>query len=275
MRKIFLILLSVILLSSCVYRSPFEDGAVFASMGGEEDLVITIDMARAKESSISELLPSSVITERSDRLSVSVSSSSFYGAAEGNFGYASVNAFFDWVPDWRRSEGDLRYYTSRSSGLEAAVPESGVLLFTSSSYPDVYDALIERRIAVIDRETEALMNSSLAAMYTRNAALLSDLGLGITENVADNIEEVVFLFEDGAGSLSLSGWLDMDSPSSARTLVTVLRNELIQGIRERGERPDFQALSKLYYQEGDKVMLSSVTVSAGQVESMLSILEEF
>ena len=149
MRKLLLSILIAVLLSSCVYRSPFEDGELFSSMGGEGDLVVTVDLEKVREEGLSSLIPQSVITDRSDRLSVSISPGAVYGAAEGNFGYASVNAFFDWVPDWRRSEGDLRYYQSRSTGLEAAVPESGVLLFSTESYQDAYSALIERRVPVI------------------------------------------------------------------------------------------------------------------------------
>ena len=275
MRKLLLVLVAIVLLSSCVYRSPFEDGELFATMGGRDDLVVTVDLARARDEGLSSLIPESVITDRSDRLSVSISPDSIYGAAEGNFGYASVNAFFDWVPDWRRNDGDLRYYQSRSTGLEAAVPESGVLLFSTASYVDAYSSLIERRVPVIDSDTGLLMESSLAAVYTRNADMVVDLGLGITADVADNIEEMVFLLDPCDGSLCISGWIDMDSPSAARALVTLLRNELIKGMRERGEKPDFKALSSLYSQDGDKVRLSSVEVEEDQVGAILSTLEEF
>lgn len=275
MRKLLLSILIAVLLSSCVYRSPFEDGELFSSMGGEGDLVVTVDLEKAREEGLSSLIPQSVITDRSDRLSVSISPGAVYGAAEGNFGYASVNAFFDWVPDWRRSEGDLRYYQSRSTGLEAAVPESGVLLFSTESYQNAYSALIERRVPVIADDIVPLMASSLASLYTRNAESVIDLGFGITEDVADNIEEIVFLLDAHDGSFYISGWIDMDSPSAARALVTLLRNELIKGMRERGEKPDFKALSSLYSQDGDKVRLSSVKVEDDQVGAVLSTLEEF
>ncbi len=275
MRKILLAILIAVTLSSCVYRSPFEDGELFSLMGGDGDLVVTVDLKRAREDGLSSLIPPSVITERSDRISVSISPGSVYGAAEGNFGYASVNAFFDWVPDWRRSDGGLRYYQSRSTGLEAAVPESGVLLFSTASYPDAYFSLMERRVPVIDGGTGLLMAFSLAALYTRNAESVIDLGFGITESVADNIEEIVLFLDASDGSFYISGWIDMDSPSASRALVTLLRNELIKGMRERGEKPDFKVLSSLYSQDGDKVRLSSVKVEDDQVGAVLSTLEEF
>ena len=85
----------------------------------------------------------------------------------------------------------------------------------------------------------------------------------------------MFLLDAHDGSFYISGWIDMDSPSAARALVTLLRNELIKGMRERGEKPDFKALSSLYSQDGDKVRLSSAKVEDDQVGAVLSTLEEF
>ena len=274
MRKFLLIALTALLLASCVYQSPFKEEALFSSMGGDGDVVVTIDARRVKEGALSSILPSSVLIDRSDRISVSIGRS-VYGALEGNFGYAIVDAALAWSPDWKLMDEDDRYYRSRSSGLEAAVPVSGVLLFSSESYRDAQSRLIDDRRAVISPVTSALMESSLAALYTRSAEAAVGMGIGITEDVADNIDEMVFLFDEKGAGLVLSGWIDMDSSSSARALVTVLRNELLKSIRERGERPDFAALSSYYTQDGDKVILAGIDIDAESVRGILSRLEVF
>ena len=53
----------------------------------------------------------------------------------------------------------------------------------------------------------------------------------------------------------IEGTIDMDSEESARTLVTILRNELIKTIRSQGGRPDFQSLAGVFASDGDKVLI--------------------
>ncbi len=274
MRKLFLIAATIILLSSCVYHSPFSEEPLFSAMGGDGDIVVTIDAAKLRRGGLSYLLPSSVLTDRAERISLSLGSD-VYGAFEGDFGYAIVDAAFNWSPDWKMMDSSERYYRSRSMQLEAAVPVSGVLLFTNGSYLDALSKLIDSRALVIPPVISALMESSLAAVYTRNAAAAADLGFGLTEDVADNIDEMVFLFDEKDGGLALSGWFDMDSQSSSRALLTVLRNEMVKSIRERGERPDFSALSSYHVQDGDRVILSDIDVDVETVRGFVSQLEVF
>ena len=269
MRRLFLIVSAIVLLSSCAYHSPFTDEPLFSSMGGDGDIVVTLDMERAKEGCLSASIPSSPVTDRAERLSLSIGTES-YGAVEGDFGYALVNAYFDWSSGWKKAAGDERYYVNRSLGMEAAVPESGVLLFSMGDYRHALSRLIEERPLVIPPSTSSLMSSALGAVYTRNAYAVVPMGLGITDEVADNIDEIIILLDEGEDGLIVSGWIDMDSPSSAKALLTVLRNELLRSIRERGERPDFSVLSSYYSQNGDKVVLSGIEIDTESVEAIVS-----
>ena len=275
MRKLFLILLSVIVLSSCVYRSPFSDEPLFAAMGGDGDIVLTIDTKRVREGDFSSLIPQSVIFDRADRVSVSLGEDRYYGALEGNFGYAIVDAALAWSPEWKQIDDGERYYRSRRTGMEAAVPVSGALVFSSESYLDAVSSLISSRRTVIPPATSAMMNASLAALYTRNAEAAVKAGVGITADVADNIDEIVLFFNEGDGALLVSGCIDMDSSSSARALLTVLRNEFVKSIRERGERPDFASLSSYYTQDDDLVILSDISIDIESVRGFISQLEVF
>ena len=274
MRKFLLIAVSLILLSSCVFHSPFSEETLFSAMGGDGDIAVTIDAGKVRSGELSSLLPSSMLTDRADLISISLGSD-VYGAFEGDYGYSIVDAALNWSPDWKMMDEDDRYYRSRSMGIEAAVPVSGVLLFSTGSYLDALSRLIDSRRTVIPPVTAAMMESSLAAIYTQNAEAVVDLGFGITEDVADNIDEIVLLFDEKDGALALSGWIDMDTPSSAKALLTVLRNELVKSIRKKGERLDFAALSAYYTQDGDKVILSDLDVDIESVRAVISRLEVF
>lgn len=274
MRKLLpLLSLAVILLFSCTYRSPYAESEIFSAMGGNGELVVTVNLDKARNAGFSSLLPDSEIIDRSDRISISIADD-IYGVAEGNFGYTLVNAFFNWSSDWKRVGEDPVYYRGRTMDFEAAVAKSGILLFSSSSYEEAYSSLIDNRRTAIDAETATLMASSIIAAYTTDAEKIVPFDMGITADVADNIERLVFLFDGMDGKLYLSAWIDMDTSSSARALATFFRNELLKSVRERGERPDYALLSSMCVQDGNTVRLSGMEVSL-DLDSLLSHLEVF
>ena len=103
MKKLLSIALIALILASCVHESPFRSEYYFQAMGRSGEIVITVD---TRESGIlSGFLPDE-IHGRADRISVAIDGEgNVYGGAEGNFGYAGVNALLDWVPEFRKIVG--------------------------------------------------------------------------------------------------------------------------------------------------------------------------
>ena len=248
-RKLLSIAMLAMVLASCVHESPFRSEYYFQAMGRSGEIVITAD---TRNSGILSGLVPEEIYGRSDRISAAIDGDgNIYGGAEGDFGYAGVNALLDWAPGFRKVDGKPFYFQSRSVSLEAAVPESGILLFSSSSYPEAYALTISDRERLIDDATAREMASHDLAVYMDHPSSIPDIGIAVPDETAAKIEKALLLFDDDGDSGYLTGWLDMDSASSARTLSTIFRNELLKGIRQRGEKPDFAVLSGYFRAEGD------------------------
>ena len=130
-RKLLSIAMLAMVLASCVHESPFRSEYYFQALGRSGEIVITAD---TRNSGILSGLVPEEIYGRSDRISAAIDGDgNIYGGAEGDFGYAGVNALLDWAPGFRKVDSEPFYFQSRSVSLEAAVPESGILLFSSSS----------------------------------------------------------------------------------------------------------------------------------------------
>lgn len=266
MKKLLSIALIALILASCVHESPFRSEYYFQAMGRSGEIVITVD---TRESGIlSGLLPEE-IHGRADRISAAIDGEgNVYGGAEGNFGYAGVNALLDWVPEFRKIDGEPFYFQSRSAKLEAAVPRSGILLFSSSSYTEAYALTISDRALLIDDSTAREMAGHDMAIYMNHPSSIPDIGIEIPDETAAKIEKALLLFDDDGESGYLTGWVDMDSPSSARTLSTLLRNELLKGIRLRGEKPDFAVLSGYFRAEEDILYIDYPGIDREMVEAV-------
>lgn len=263
-RRLLPILILMLVLTSCMHQSPFRSEYYFQAMGREGDIVIAVNDC----SLLSGFLPDEIIG-RAERISAVVNADGgIYGGAEGDFGYTGINALLDWAPEFRKVDGDPFYFQARSSSFEAAVPESGLLLFSSVSYPEAYALTVSDRSLVIDDRTAAEMASHDAAVYMNHPASIPDIGMEIPDETARKIEKAVLLFDDDGESGYLTGWLDMDSASSARTLSTLLRNELLKGIRQRGEKTDFAVLSGYFRPDGDILYIDYPGIDRGMVEAM-------
>lgn len=265
--RLLIPLLIAIVLSSCVHDSPFRTEQYFQAMGREGEFVLTVNTR--SWNILDGVLPAAVL-ERTDRLSVALESDGgIYGGAEGNFGYTGVNAVLDWSPDFRLVDGDLRYFQSRSVSLEAAVPRSGILLFSSSSYPQAYAATISDRAKYIDDALALEMAGHDGAVYAAKPSSIPDAGIAIPDETARKIDRLMLLFDEEDSRIHITGWIDMDSESSARTLSTLLRNELLKSIRQKGEKPDFSVLSGYFTCKGDTVYIDYPEMDRSAVEAMV------
>ena len=157
-RFISLTLLLLFLLSSCVTRSPIGDEQYFQGLGLDGEFVITIN---AQLLDVDQYIQSddtavNYITERMTRLSIALYDSKgtagpvtedfsefdYYGAVEGDFSKTLVNSALSVSSAFTSSKDKktkLRFFVDERSGLEAAVPANGIILFSTTDVVDNYN----------------------------------------------------------------------------------------------------------------------------------------
>ena len=259
------LLASVLVLSGCVHESPFtgDSGYFFQAMGRDSEIVLTADTGRVKEEMPSMLATgSSVMDElfdRSTRVSVAfykdvyggeadypadLADFDYYGGLEGNYGSFTINTALAWSSQFHKEKVDgVKYYTDDGHTIELAVPESGLLLFASRDYVEAYRRTVEERFVLIPDDTARTVKMSDAILYV-NAG------------------------EDGGYVLNAD--ITMQSEDLARTLLQLLRQQVLAELRRQGVRPDYQALSQQYLSEGRLVMIRDFPLSEEQMNGLSS-----
>ncbi len=256
MRKLLPLLL--IVLTSCVLESPFSGREkYFQAMGREGSIVVTVDEEKTDIPFVTDPILRS-LTDRAERISLELvpavegqyplelSGYSISGGAEGDYSYAYINSTLLHNAPGFEKRG--KYY--HSDQIEAGVAAPGLLLFSPSYEEFLRETYSERSIRIPD-EIASQMEAAEMAIYSLSPKTLPPLGIEIPLSVVEKID-VLLLLVNGD---ELTGYLDMDTEDSARTLVTLFRNELIKAARAKGERPDIKAMAGYFVQEGDKVMI--------------------
>ena len=60
----------------------------------------------------------------------------------------------------------------------------------------------------------------------------------------------------------------MQSEDLATTLLSLLRQNVVAELRRQGQRPDFAALSRQYYNEGRLVLIRDMSLTEEQVDQL-------
>ena len=296
-RVLLLPLILLVLLTGCVHNSPFTGSGeyFFQAMGKDGEIVVTADTERLKESMPAVLETGTVLDElfdRSTRLSISfykdsysesdpypadLSSFDFHGGFEGNYGSFTVNTAISWSKEFHKEKQEgVKYYTNDEGTLNLAVPKSGLLLFASDDYIETYAELFSNRVLNIPSDTAENMAESLMGMYVRSPQTMINLGFDLPYSVIAKMSDaVLYVLEDGEdGSFYFNADITMQSEDLARTLLQLLRNQVVAALRLEGVRPDYKELAAQYSSEGNLVMLRGVEMSSDQVASFAGQISE-
>ena len=288
MKKSLFVALAVLLLTSCVTRSPFKEEYYFQAMGTDSEIVMTADVAKLKtmEGSllgVNDPLLSELI-ERSNRLSLSLykdeyseddaypsslSDLEFYGAAEGDFPSFTVNTALSWSKELHKEKRNgVKFYTNDEGSIEVAVPKSGVLLFASKSYDEAYKKTISDRVIYIPSDTAALLGESVIGLYVRSPKTMIDIGFELPSSVIYQMSDAVIYVVEKDGSYYLNADITMKDENLASTLIKLLRNQIVAELRRAGVRPDYTALAEQYRQSGSVVSIREREMDSESISAL-------
>ncbi len=265
----------LLILTSCTHTHEFKDGYYFQAMGEDSEIVVTVDTQKAREVrptllGVNDSLLSSIL-DKSSRISVSLSkdeykeddpypadiaSMNISGAIEGDYSKFIINTGLGFSKDFSKVKEDgVKYYTNSENTIELGSPTSGVILFSNDSYKELYDTTIKNRVIKISDEKAALIGESVMGLYVRSPQTMIALGFEIPLSVIVQMSDAVIYVVEKDSVFYLYADITMKSSSLAKTLNTLLRNQVVAEIKRQGEKPDFKVLGQQYYTQDDKVLI--------------------
>ncbi|MBO4717623.1 MAG: hypothetical protein J5599_06970 [Spirochaetales bacterium] len=287
-RFISLTLLLLFLLSSCVTRSPIGDEQYFQGLGLDGEFVITIN---AQLLDVDQFIQSddtavNYITERMTRLSIALydnkgtagpvtedfSEFDYYGAVEGDFSKTLVNSALSVSSAFTSSKDKgtkLRFFIDTQSGLEAAVPANGIILFSTTDVVENYtQTYTEGRAAHISDEDAAKLAASQVGVYVSNPRTMIDLGFDINEVALSNIDSILMVMDDD----TISAEFRLKSDDLADSFSILIKAGYIGNLRREGKKVNVSELKEMFTQELSTVNVNGMKLSEEQKDSILQVV---
>lgn len=279
-----LLLLTIFILSSCVHKTPFVDEYYFQALGEEGEIVVTADVTRIKEGELDSIIDPEIknnsVVKKATRVSLSLTdnpdSEETYttgGAVEGNISSFMTNTALSFSQSFHKEkEGKIKWYSDGNTSLYS--PQNGVLLFTDGSYPELFRRSYIEREMLIDDSTAALMASGIFSLYVFEPSTLIDIGFELPSAVISEITQTCLLFNSREGELTLSGFINTTSKGTARALNTLMRNQLIQEARRKGETLDTKKMSTIFTISENQVLIEDYVLTGEMKKKALSIVQK-
>ena len=287
-RFISLTLLLLFLLSSCVTRSPIGDEQYFQGLGLDGEFVITIN---AQLLDVDQFIQSddtavNYITERMTRLSIALYDSKgtagpvtedfsefdYYGAVEGDFSKTLVNSALSVSSAFTSSKDKgtkLRFFIDTQSGLEAAVPANGIILFSTTDVVENYtQTYTEGRTAHISDEDAAKLAASQVGVYVSNPRTMIDLGFDINEVALSNIDSILMVMDDD----TISAEFRLKSDDLADSFSILIKAGYIGNLRREGKKVNVSELKEMFTQELSTVNVNGMKLSEEQKNTILQVI---
>ena len=283
-----LVLLLLVLLCSCVTKMPYGDEQYFQGLGLDGQFVITVngDLIDKDQYIQSDDAGVNYIKDRMTRLSIALNDNGtpteavttdfskydYYGAIEGNFsktlinGALGLNSLFSSEKD---SKSGLKFFIDNSSGIQAAVPQKGIILFSSTDVVSNYNqTFVKDRTKLISDEYAAQLASSQIGIYVSNPRTMIDLGLDLSESALANIDTVLMVMDDDIVSIDFK----LKSQDLADSFSILIKAGYVGNLRKKGEKPDIAELQKMFTQELDTVSVNGMKLPQEQKDAVTEVI---
>ncbi len=286
-RSISLVLLAVVLLMcSCVTKMPYGDEQYFQGLGLDGEFVITVNAELIDPDQYIQSDDAGVnyIKNRMTRLSIALydngttsvaddfSTYDFYGAIEGNISKTLVNSALSMNSRFNASKDEdskLKFFVDTQSGMEAAVPTKGIILFSSTDVVSNFNrTFVQSRQKLISDEQAAKLASSQIGIYVSNPKTMIDLGLDISRASLANIETVLMVMDDDVISIDFK----LKSQERADSFSILIKAGYVGNLRKNGEKADVAKLKQMFTQELDKVYVNGIKLPQEQIDAINEVI---
>ncbi len=283
-----LVLLLLVLLCSCVTKMPYGDEQYFQGLGLDGQFVITVngDLIDKDQYIQSDDTGVNYIKDRMTRLSIALNDNGatteavttdfskydYYGAIEGNFsktlinGALGLNSLFKSEKD---SKTGLKFFVDNTSGIQAAVPQKGIILFSSTDVVSNYNqTFVKGRTKLISDEYASKLAASQIGIYVSNPRTMIDLGLDLSESALSNIDNVLIVMDDDIVSIDFK----LKSQDLADSFSILIKAGYVGNLRKKGEKPDIAELQKMFTQELDTVSVNGMKLPQEQKDAVTEVI---
>ena len=294
-RSVFLTIVCVLLLASCVTKNPIGDQEYFQGLGLDGEFVITVnaDLLDVSKYVESEDAAVSYITERMSRLSLALvdrrsdvppvtsefTEFDYYGAIEGDFSKKLVSGALNLSSLFTRSKDGktkLKFYVDNESGLEVAIPADGIILFSNTDIVENYNqTYTEGRTTYISDEDARKLSASQIVIYVANPRTMIDLGFEITEQSLENMDSILLVMDDDRITVDFR----IKSEELASSFSVLIKASYVGNLRREGVKVNVSELKEMFTQELATVSVNGMPLTEDQkasinevVHSLLDIL---
>jgi len=262
-----MILIAVVLFSSCVSKVPKDDSSFFQALAEDGAFVMTSTKDNLVSLGVNlDIEPK--LLNKIDRVSVSLKEDEFYGGLEGKFSSFFVNTALLVAKDYKK-EGD--YFNKIDSSLQIGSPKNDLLIISSNKFDQARQKVVDNRVINIDSFTAELMKNADLAVYSNKPTSLKFLGYDIDDSIALTMKTLLIYFKDGMVYLSA----DFKDEKSASSFSTVIRASYITGLKKRKEKIDINVLKQIFTLEKNLVEINGIAMMDSQIQNIDLIIEKF
>ena len=276
----------LVFVPSCAHKSPLKDKMFIQSYGMDGQFVITVDASKLDlgeyvDTSSSEV---SYITERMSRLSIilfdktgqyadypaDLSGYDFDGAIEGNYSKLLLTTALKVSGLFTQEKGEsgLKFFVDEASGLQAAVPANGIILFSSDSVENSYETTFESDAKLISDEQAQKLASCELGLYVSNPKTLMDLGLEVPQSALENIEYILLMLNGDTLSIDFK----LKTEALAKSFSIIIKGSYVGQLRRAGEKIDFEQLKQQFVQEFDMFSVKELALTQEQKETIKAVI---
>ena len=287
-RPVFLAVICILLLASCVTKSPIGDQEYFQGLGLDGQFVITVnaDLLDVSEYVQTDDDAVNYITERMNRLSLALvdrrtdippvttefTEFDYFGAIEGDFSKKLVNGALSLSSAFSSSKdpaSKLKFFTDNVSGLELAIPAKGIILFSSTDVVDNYNrTYTEGRETYISDEDALKLASSQIGIYVANPRTMIDLGFEITEQSLENMDSILLVMDDDMITVDFR----IKSEELASSFSVLIKGSYVGNLRREGVKVNVSELKEMFTQELSTVSVNGMPLTEEQKASINEVV---
>lgn len=280
---------AALLLSGCVHTSPFIEEPYLTSLGGDGEFVVTVDADRAAplleslhiESSladndslserVSRISFSAVVPELQEDGTYSDIEPSLYGGIEGDLPMGLLTLFLTFFGDWGEGEYDsVSYWTAEAGDIAVAVPENGIVLFSTADIARPVDQSYRREKNPIPEDIARKLEAGIIGLYVEKPRNLFHLFEDLIPFLLLQSIERIWLIVDSVGdTYELHGEIDTSMKSATTVISLTLKKKYLERIRKLDEKPEGWMESILVDSETE-IIINRIELAPEELKNILN-----